>query len=1097
MSTLKRFSRGRGRRYWVVGATLVAAAMFGVTFVASSGAAGSPCPIPGNFEIDGDMNQGTCTPPADDWDTSGIGVQSTTQGGTYSTSGKDDADPTTWTSSGATPNKTDFAQAYATSRVVNGHFFVFVAWERSDTTGTQGYAIEVTNAGSTTGSDGTPQPSRGSGGAVFYLSSQGASAPQFDSACSYTSQSNYGQTCTNSDASVTAAINTAQISDPLNGTDQPAGGFFEVALDVTGLTGVVPSCPGAAANAVYLRSITGQTSNGNLKGYMAPLDVAPNSTCVLPTISTTATPGGSVNATGSAQHDDATVGDGTNFGVGSVKFFLCSPAEVSANGGDCSADGTQVGAAKILDANGNASSDGISGQTTPNDSEAGKYCWRAEFTPSANDHHFLAGSHTNSTSECFSVQASPSIVTTPSETSGSVGDLLNDSATLSDGSNFDGTGSITFSLYGPNDPNCDGVPAYTETVPADHNGSDYGTSNALVTANEAGTWNWTADFSSDSNNNATSSGCGEESVAIVASPSIATTPSETSGSVGDLLNDTATMSGGSNYTGDGTILFSLYGPNDPNCDKEPAYIETVHNINADGEYSTSNVSVTAGEAGTWNWTADFSGDDNNKATSSGCGEESVAIVASPSIVTTPSETSGSVGDLLNDSATLSDGSNFTGDGTIKFSLYGPNDPTCDGEPAYTETVPADHNGSDYVTSNDSVIADEAGTWNWTASFSGDDNNHSAFSECGEESVVIHGAAIHIAKTADAAKVNVGSGIGFTMTVYNSGDGDARGVQLSDTLPTNAGLSWSIASQGAGWNGSCAISAGVLSCGPATVPAGTTQAASTFTVHIVSGTTAATGGDCPGSGTVDNTGNVTASNDGSDHSSASTCVQALVDLSVTKSGSPNPLTLGEGNITWTIVVTNNGPDADTGVTIADPMPAGNTFVSATSSKGSCTGGAILNCSIGAMAAGESVTITLITTPSTTGNQVNTVTVAGDRPETNTGNNSASATVLVVGPATPPVFCVAVSKVTPKQLFVGRKTTLTIRLTQDGKAVKGVHVRIKGPKLNLRTGASNSKGVITQRVKMKKAGILVFSPLASKRCNTKRLGVTNVFTPPVTG
>jgi hypothetical protein len=34
-------------------------------------------------------------------------------------------------------------------------------------------------------------------------------------------------------------------------------------------------------------------------------------------------------------------------------------------------------------------------------------------------------------------------------------------------------------------------------------------------------------------------------------------------------------------------------------------------------------------------------------------------------------------------------------------------------------------------------------------------------------------------------------------------------------------------------------------------------------------------------------------------------------------------------------------------------------------------------------------------------------------------------------------------------------------------------------------------------MKKAGIMIFTPLASKRCNTKRVGVTGVFTPPVTG
>ena len=83
-----------------------------------------------------------------------------------------------------------------------------------------------------------------------------------------------------------------------------------------------------------------------------------------------------------------------------------------------------------------------------------------------------------------------------------------------------------------------------------------------------------------------------------------------------------------------------------------------------------------------------------------------------------------------------------------------------------------------------------------------------------------------------------------------------------------------------------------------------------------------------------------------------------------------------------------------------MPAGNTFVSATITKGSCTGGAILNCTIGPMAAGESVTITLVTKPSAIGLQTNTVTVGGDRPETNTGNNSATATVEVVGTPTPP-------------------------------------------------------------------------------------------------
>ena len=127
----------------------------------------------------------------------------------------------------------------------------------------------------------------------------------------------------------------------------------------------------------------------------------------------------------------------------------------------------------------------------------------------------------------------------------------------------------------------------------------------------------------------------------------------------------------------------------------------------------------------------------------------------------------------------------------------------------------------------------------------------------------------------------------------------------------------------------------------------------------------------------------------------------------------------------------------------------------------------------------------------------MTVAGSRPETNTANNTATATVQVTGPLTPPKPCIAVARVSPSQLFVGRKTTLKIHVSQGGKAVGGIHVRIKGAGIDIRTAASNQKGAIKQVVKLRKAGVLIFSPIASKRCNTKRIGVTGVFTPPVTG
>src|SRR5438128_720374 len=104
------------------------------------------------------------------------------------------------------------------------------------------------------------------------------------------------------------------------------------------------------------------------------------------------------------------------------------------------------------------------------------------------------------------------------------------------------------------------------------------------------------------------------------------------------------------------------------------------------------------------------------------------------------------------------------------------------------------------------------------------------------------------KSADADTVNAGENIGFTLTVSNSGAGTAHGVTITDTLPSNAGLSWSV--DGGSAAVPSGISAGVRTCDIAALPSGAVA-----TVHISSPTTAAT---C---GTVFNTAGVTTSNDG--------------------------------------------------------------------------------------------------------------------------------------------------------------------------------------------------------------------------------------------
>lgn len=232
----------------------------------------------------------------------------------------------------------------------------------------------------------------------------------------------------------------------------------------------------------------------------------------------------------------------------------------------------------------------------------------------------------------------------------------------------------------------------------------------------------------------------------------------------------------------------------------------------------------------------------------------------------------------------------------------------------------------------------------------------------------------------------------------------------------------------------------------------------------------------------------------------------IDLAVTKSDSPDPLTVG-GNLTYTMVVTNNGPSVATGVQAADPLPATTTFVSVATTKGACTGGAIISCSLGTMAVGESITITLVVKSTATGILTNTVTVVGNESETNTANNTATAPTVVNAPPTipptpkpPPTIpkpvCVAVVA-TPKQLTAnGKYQTLNLVVTQAKKPVKGVRVTVKGTGAIVTSGKSNAKGKTSLKIRLKKAGVLLIKPQGNLTCNA-RVGVVGVFKPPIAG
>ncbi len=126
-----------------------------------------------------------------------------------------------------------------------------------------------------------------------------------------------------------------------------------------------------------------------------------------------------------------------------------------------------------------------------------------------------------------------------------------------------------------------------------------------------------------------------------------------------------------------------------------------------------------------------------------------------------------------------------------------------------------------------------------------------------------------------------------------------------------------------------------------------------------------------------------------------------DLAVTNSDSPDPATTGS-NLTYRIVVTNNGPGNATGVTLTDALPANTTFISATSTQGTCTGTTTINCALGALNANSSATINIIVQPQTAGTLTDTATVTGAEADPVAPNNSATTTTTVVAPAAGPVL-----------------------------------------------------------------------------------------------
>ena len=812
-------------------------------------------------------------------------------------------------------------------------------------------------------------------------------------------------------------------------TDFAAGQFFEGGINLSDMFGGEPPCFGT----FLAETRSSQETDAQLKDFaLGSLD-----TCVPPDIETHVQQNGqnvsSINK-GESVVDVATF-SGTNGEVeGTVEFFVCGPGSSKP---DCSSGGTKVGATKTIN-NESATSD----EFTP--TALGWYCFRAEYTP-AEGSEYLAGEHTNSTTECFRViPADVQIVKTPN--SGSVSAGTDISFTLSWANEGEGSatgvvvsdtlptaGGLNWSISGSTGTGstctlsaADVLTCNIGTIAGNPNFPNAAPVNGTVTLTSATTSAACGEINNTgqitSNNDGTDTDPGQVTV-LCPDVTVAKTP------------DGGTVNAGNTATF--TIVVTNLGPGSATSvtltDNLPAgYTWTLGGADAlDCSINTvPNPDVLSCNFGT------LADDETRTITlSAPTSAANCAVIPNTANVAATNEPAGATGnnsdsgdiDVLcalidiektaNPVGPVNAGDEIgfdivvrnTGDGTANDVSVTDNlpagidwsiDPAVDGcsisglvgAEVLTCTRATLAGGASFTVHIEGVTdAADCGTVNNTASVTTSNDGQ----DSDGASVDIRCPDVQALKVADGSTVNAGDEIGFTVTIRNNGTGTAYDATASDTLP--AGIDWAIDGPANGWS----IDAGVLSWGPDDLAAG-----ASFSVHIVGTTDPADCGNIPNTVTVDATNE---SNDPSitdDNTASDDVTVNCPDLQVVKTAEDDAISAGEV-AEFSIVITNIGDGTAYDVSLTDTLPGGVAWnldsvafdgVEVADPDALCTiSGTSLSCpDLGDLAPDGEITVTISgdTDLDDCRALVNSVTVgASNEDPQDLGNNTDNATVVV--------------------------------------------------------------------------------------------------------
>jgi uncharacterized repeat protein (TIGR01451 family) len=289
-------------------------------------------------------------------------------------------------------------------------------------------------------------------------------------------------------------------------------------------------------------------------------------------------------------------------------------------------------------------------------------------------------------------------------------------------------------------------------------------------------------------------------------------------------------------------------------------------------------------------------------------------------------------------------------------------------------------------------------------------------------------------------VLAGSNITYTQVVTNNGPMAAVNAVFTEAIPTNT--TFQSLTVPSGWT--CTTPAvngtGNISC---TNPSVADLATSTFTLAVQVLASTAWGTQIVDvadvtSGTSDpnlTNNSATATN--------SVTTSTLADDAITNTPSSTSVPAGS-NITYTQVVTNNGPAASPNTTVTENLPTNTTFVSASGPGWTCTlitttTPNTITCSLAtALALGSNATISVVVTVAagTSNGTVisDTASVVSGVEDPNTGNNNATANVTVA--ATTQADLSVTSSASPSNIVTdSNNITYTQVVQNNGPAASG--------------------------------------------------------------